>query len=822
MKRTLASIIAILICSGAALPCYAQTDISDDISVVSIEQTEETAGTDVEMTDDDNEVIVGASASSGTCGDNLKWSFDGSVTLTISGTGAMYSYTADTIPWDDALQDIRTVVIGEGVTTIGDNAFNGFYNISSLTLPSTLTKIGDSALRGVGVGTDTTSPLTALSIPKNVSYIADNAFSQMSKLESVTVDSGNSYFCSDNGVLFDKSKTKLILIPAMKSGTYTIPKTVTSIGDYAFEGGNLDAIAVETGSNNYIVEDGILYNSSKTELLKYPAAKSVTSFSVPSSVKDIKPYAFADSDNLQVIVLPDSVTTIGEYAFYSCSNLEKVNIPSGVSVLKPYSFAYCEKLGQVKIPGNVKNINDYAFYDSGITALIIEEGVDRIGVYAFYSNDKMTSAVIPSSVTDVADYAFERCTGLAYLEIKAPPIAFTGKTYVFNMCRNCKHIHIPDNQEVNSYLAAFSSSGTTSLKTPSYYVKTSSCSLSPCGLVTEFGEEKPEIISQPSAASVYAGESASFSVAVKGDVSSYQWQYSTDGGTVWYNSGDQGAATSTLTISKADYKLDGNFYRCVITLTNGSKLTTNNAKLAVNCEIASQPEDVKINAGETAKFSASAYGSGATYQWEVSKDGDSNWSSVSGATSNTLTITNASAELNNNYYRCKVTFLGGEVKWSNSAKLSVNAGSITSQPTVQTVNVGENAVFSIQATGAVVSYQWQYSSDRGNTWNNVSATGANTNTLTLSSVSSGLDGYYYRCLVTFQGGQYEYSNGRMLTVKTAGEVTAAEVEKMSKDELIRFVNTFVAEYEASGQDTFVLTAAQFRAVERVLGFDYNA
>lgn len=816
MKRTLASIIAVLICSGAASPCYAQTDISDDISVVSIEQTEETAGSEAEMIDDDNEEIVGASASSGTCGANLKWSFDGSVTLTISGTGAMYSYTSDNIPWENAKQDIRTVVIGEGATTIGDNAFNGFYNISSLTLPSTLTKIGDSAFRGVGIGNGTTTPpLKTLSIPRNVSYIADNAFSGMSKLESVTVDSANTSFCSEDGALYNKSKTKLILLPAMKSGTYTIPAAVSSIGDYAFEGGNVSSIAVASGNNSFVVENDVLYNSSKTALLKYPAAKSITSFSVPSSVTDIKPYAFAGSQNLQILVLPSSVSRIGEYAFHSCKKLEKVNIPSSVTALEPYTFSYCESLGQVKIPGSVKTIKDCAFYSGNITALIIEEGVQTIGYKAFYSNTYMTSAVIPSSVTNVAERAFERCSRLAYLEIKASPDAFANKDKIFATCSKLKHIHIPADQDISSYST---NSNASFPKNTSYYVKTGSCSSSSCGLITEFPDDTPGIITQPSDASVYAGNAASFSVAVKGNVSSYQWQYSKDGVNGWTNSNASGAATSALTISPAATANNG-YYRCVITFTDRTTLTTENAKLTIVCAFESQPKEVKINVGETATFSVTAKGSVQFYQWEVSTDNGSNWSSVSGATSNTLTINNAAAALNNNCYRCKVTFKGEDLFYSESAKLSVNAGSITSQPTPVYVTEGQNAVFTVGATGSVVSYQWLYSSDSGKSWNNVSASGANTNTLTLYNVNSGLDGYYYKCLVNFDGGQSEYSNSVMLTVKTAGEVTVSDVNNMSRDDLIKFVNTFVAGYEAEGQDTFVLTTAQLRAIERVLGFD---
>lgn len=185
---------------------------------------------------------LAASKTSGKCGKNLKWSYDkSSDTLTISGKGAMNDYKSLKSPWFDCLEEFgegTKVVIKEGVTTIGKNAFDEV-PISGVSLPKTLKTIGDRAFGGVVNG----SLEGGVTIPKSVTKIGVDAFGSV-ELESITVEKGNKKYASVKGVLFDKKKTTLIQCPTRKSGSFTIPSTTKKIESGAFFGCDLTRLTV--------------------------------------------------------------------------------------------------------------------------------------------------------------------------------------------------------------------------------------------------------------------------------------------------------------------------------------------------------------------------------------------------------------------------------------------------------------------------------------------------------------------------------------------------------------------------------------------------
>ena len=169
-----------------------------------------------------------ASAQSGTCGYNLTWTLSNG-TLTISGTGAMkdyYSYSRS--PWYDYRSSIKSVIINDGVTSIGVCAFDGCSSLTSVTIPNSVTRIEDYAFSDC-------SKLTSITIPNSVTRIG-YSFYGCKSLTSINVDSNNPNYSSVDGVLFNKEKTTLVAYPGGKQGAYTIPNSVTSIGYTAFHG----------------------------------------------------------------------------------------------------------------------------------------------------------------------------------------------------------------------------------------------------------------------------------------------------------------------------------------------------------------------------------------------------------------------------------------------------------------------------------------------------------------------------------------------------------------------------------------------------------
>ena len=215
---------------------------------------------------------------SGKCGQNVNYFYDKSThKLTISGTGAMADYSNHyQTPWSSYANEIQTIEIGSGVTSIGDYAFYNCSNLASVTIPNRVTSIGDSAFSDC-------IRLTSITIPNSVESIGVLAFCSCSSLTSVT-----------------------------------IPSSVTSIGYGAFDGCSvLTSIKVESGNEKYDSRNNcnaIIETSSNTLIV---GCKNTI---IPSSVTSIDG-AFRCCSGLTSIIIPSSVTSIGEGAFQGCSDL---------------------------------------------------------------------------------------------------------------------------------------------------------------------------------------------------------------------------------------------------------------------------------------------------------------------------------------------------------------------------------------------------------------------------------------------------------------------------------------------------------------------
>ena len=226
--------------------------------------------------------------------DNLTWKLDADGTLTISGTGAMkdYDYNNNPSPANQKKGSVKKVVIKDGVTSIGKDAFKNCSNLKSITILDSVTSIGDFAFSDC-------SSLTSITIPDSVTSIGDFAFSGCSSLTSITIlDSVTSI---------------------------TIPDSVTSIGDFAFSGcSSLTSITIPDSVTS-IGDDAFSY------------CRSLTSITIPDRVTSIGNLAFYDCSGLTSITIPDSVTSIGKDAFSSCTKLKTISL-SCKSTLKKSDF----------------------------------------------------------------------------------------------------------------------------------------------------------------------------------------------------------------------------------------------------------------------------------------------------------------------------------------------------------------------------------------------------------------------------------------------------------------------------------------------------
>ena len=316
-----------------------------------------------------------------------------------------------------------SVTIPESVTSIGDWAFSYCSSLTSVTIPESVTSIGDEAFYDC-------SGLTSIMLPESVTSIGGWAFFYCSSLTSVTIPEsvesiGNCAFEDCRGLT-----------------SVTIPASVERLGTGVFSSCvNLEEIIVSANNPVYSSLDGVLYNKDKTELLKWPDKK--LSVTIPESVTSIGESAFEDCYGLTTITLPESVTSIGDWAFSYCISLTSMTIPESVTSIGVGAFSYCSGLTSMTIPESVTSIGDEAFsYCSGLTSITLPESLTSIGVSTFSDCTGLTSITIPNSVESIGNGAFFRCSGLTTITLPESLTSIGRNT--FSGCSGLTTITLPE------------------------------------------------------------------------------------------------------------------------------------------------------------------------------------------------------------------------------------------------------------------------------------------------------------------------------------------------------------------------------------------
>jgi hypothetical protein len=281
-------------------------------------------------------------------GDTLPITYDGTFTTTAAFKTWLDEQSGNTAatPYNVKLNIAALDGNYETAGSLGNALYTNDTKYVNLDLSgSTLTSIGEKAFYQC-------TSLTGITIPGSVTTIESQVFDGCTSLTAINVDPANSAYTSENGVLYNKAKTTLVVYPAGKTGsTFTIPASVTSIGDGAFN--SCTSLTSITILNVTSIGDGAFWHCT-----------SLASVTIGSGVTSIRDSAFWSCTSLTSVTIGSGVTSIGQAAFQSCTSLTGITIPNTVTSIGQYAFNNCPSLVRVIFQGTITPTNfssSYAF-----------------------------------------------------------------------------------------------------------------------------------------------------------------------------------------------------------------------------------------------------------------------------------------------------------------------------------------------------------------------------------------------------------------------------------------------------------------------------
>ena len=334
-------------------------------------------------------------------------------------------YTADKKKLIACLSSKNNFTVPQGVTTIGDSAFEDCKFLTEIHLPESLTTIGDEAFLGC-------ESLTEIHLPESLTTILGSAF-EGCNLKSIH-----------------------------------LPESLTTIGDGAFFGCE-SLIEIHLPESLTTIEDSA-----------FGGCQSLKSIHLPDSLIKIGNRAFCECCSLRSIHLPDSLTTIGDGAFFGCESLIEIYLPESLTTIGDGAFFGCESLTEIHLPDSLITIRDSAFEDcKSLTEITLPSSLQKIQGNPFvglrlhiinqsphffvednvlYTADKKkliaclsskNNFTVPQGVTTIGDSAFEDCKSLT--EIHLPESLTTTGDRAFSGCSSLESIHLPDSLTTIGY-----------------------------------------------------------------------------------------------------------------------------------------------------------------------------------------------------------------------------------------------------------------------------------------------------------------------------------------------------------------------------------
>ena len=364
--------------------------ISNDLSLTTIAYAEE--------------IQEPTATATGACGTNATWNYYEDIsTLEITGSGSVNTYNVGATPWYSYADNIKKIIVNDGITGISSSLFSGMSALEELTIPF----VGRDQY--ISSGRDTSE--------SNKHYPLGYMFGSSSYTGSVSVRQYYTYDYIASGTYYEQGGS---------TNTYYIPATLKTVtvtnAEYIFKGAFSDLHYISSSSSS----------TSASPL-------NITTINLNEGIKRIGSYAFASYNYYS-----ESYKDNTSYQHIT-SNLENVNLPSTLTYISDSAFYNCVKLNNVEIPGTVTAIGDYAFWNCKALHTQIGENVKSIGSYAFSGCSSLDNQTFPATLTSIGFGAFKNCT--AFTEINIPQNVMSIGDSAFSGCSSVTAITLEEGVE---------------------------------------------------------------------------------------------------------------------------------------------------------------------------------------------------------------------------------------------------------------------------------------------------------------------------------------------------------------------------------------
>lgn len=398
---------------------------------------------------------------------------------------------------------LTSVNIPTGVVTIGNNSFDGCASLAQLTMPEPLATIGEYAFRNSGLtgitfqrnltiigkyAFDGCKDLVSINFPANVTEIKEYTFNDCVKLKNIELPNGLIYIkdyafngCASlgkvtipggvqnisPGAFKNSGLTEVILkegVMSLNNNSFdgclllkkvTFPTTMKTIGGFSNTG--IKEIAFAEGATPEAISDYAFLN-----------CDSLSTITLPNSIKSLGTGAFYDCDTLKTVKLPTGITKIAKQAFYHCGFLQSITIPQNVTEIGAEAFAACSKLTTISLPSALTTIGIASFHSTGLTSITLPEGMTTIEPGTFgksklksiklskslkqitSNNESYNLGSLPNEYYDFRKYinmyrddsgAFQNCKELESIDLNGAVLTILG-SYTFNECDKLRSIDL--------------------------------------------------------------------------------------------------------------------------------------------------------------------------------------------------------------------------------------------------------------------------------------------------------------------------------------------------------------------------------------------